>query len=190
MKTRSGRDASQRNDELAAFIALLKAEGARRYLEIGARHGDTFHAVMMALPKGSQGVALDLPGGKWGTDKSRAALLDAVEDVNANGRTAEVIFGNSRALGVIQAVALRGPYDAVLIDGDHTYEAVAEDYANYRTMARIVALHDIDGAGLTAKSGGHPVEVPRLWAEIRASDVRSREIIGMERGMGIGVVFR
>jgi hypothetical protein len=71
--TRSGRPPSQIEAELSGFIGLLQERNVRRYLEIGARHGDTFHEVMRSLPVGSVGVAVDLPGGLWGHVKSRRA---------------------------------------------------------------------------------------------------------------------
>src|SRR5688572_15125983 len=96
LQTFSGRNPSQDEFELTSFIALLRERGVRRYLEIGARHGDTFHEVMRNLPAGSVGVAVDLPGGLWGTDKSRSALKRAAADLNGRGYKASVLFGNSQ----------------------------------------------------------------------------------------------
>lgn len=189
LQTRSGHRASQRADELREFIDLLRRENARRYLEIGARHGDTFFDVMMALPEGSFGVAVDWPGAKWGKGTSRAALEDAVQAIKASGRRAHAVFGDSRSMGIRQMVMVTGPYDAVFIDGDHTYDGVFADWQNYGPMARMVAFHDIDGEGQIDKSSGFPVQVPTLWREIR-DDFRHVEIIGTERGMGIGVLWR
>lgn len=41
--TFSGRKASQNSYELTCFVDFLVKHGVKRYLEIGARHGDTFH---------------------------------------------------------------------------------------------------------------------------------------------------
>src|SRR5690606_15397754 len=65
LKTFSGRQASQDEAELTGFLRLLQDRGVRRYLEVGARHGDTFHYLMTGLPVGSVGVAVDLPGALW-----------------------------------------------------------------------------------------------------------------------------
>ena len=78
LTTFSGRKASQDPDELAAFIALLVDRRVTRYLEIGARHGDTFHTIVLALPEGSYGLALDLPGGLWGPASPGRHLVRAV----------------------------------------------------------------------------------------------------------------
>lgn len=187
MKTFSGRRPSQRPDELAAFIALLFEEGVRSYLEIGARDGDSFHAVMSALPPGSRGVAVDLPGGAWGWSASKKNLDRAVADLRGRGYEVRAIYGDSKALATRQLVANDAPFDALLIDGDHRFAGVFHDWENYGPMAGLVAFHDIDGHGV--RKGNMPVEVPKLW-DILRYQYRSREIIGQERGMGIGVVWQ
>src|SRR3546814_13631212 len=52
--------------ELSSLIDLFRQHNVRSYLEIGARHGDSFFEVMRSLPFGSVGIAVDLPGGLWG----------------------------------------------------------------------------------------------------------------------------
>ncbi len=185
LKTLSGRRPSQRADELYGLIHLMQAEGCRSYLEIGARHGDTFHTVMGALPW-LRGVALDLPGGNWGAASSRRDLRRAVRQFR---KRANVIFGNSRDPAIVQAVAGFGPYDAILIDGDHLYDGVAADWSNYGPLGRLVAFHDIAGTGQATHDARQlPVEVPRLWAELKPSH-RHVEFIGAGSSMGIGVLW-
>jgi hypothetical protein len=187
LTTRSGRRASQRADELGPFIELLQAEGVRRYLEIGARHGDTFFEVMRALPAGAKGVAVDLPGGAWGIRSSRAALDGAIAELRELGYDASAIYGDSQSAGVQQMVRCRGPYDAVLIDGDHRLAGVMADWAAFGKLAPLVAFHDIAGEDATA-GDGTPVEVPLAWQSIKR-ERRHVEIVGAARGFGIGVVW-
>ena len=187
-KTFSGRKPSQRPDEIEPFIEFLNAKRVQSYLEIGARDGDTFHAVISALPKCSRGVALDLPGGLWGRENSRDNLESAVSDLKSRGYDVSIIWGDSKALSICQMVMLRGPYDAILIDGDHTLPGVCADWENYGPMAGIVAFHDIDGENILSRAGDL-VEVPSLWRELKASH-ETREFIGRERGMGIGIVLK
>lgn len=190
LKTFSGRCASQNEWELRAFIQLIVERGARRYLEIGAREGDTFHEVMMSLPKGATGVAVDLPGGLWGKDSTRHQLPAAVEDVTKNSRKASFLFGDSSTDATRRLIVGRGPYDAILIDGDHTYSGVLADWRAFGGMAPIVAFHDIVGAGQSERVTGREVEVPRLWAEIKASGLRTVEFVAPGSKMGIGVVLQ
>lgn len=188
MRTFSGRNPSQVPEELSAFIALLKSRGVRSYLEIGARHGDTFHAVMTSLPVGSIGVAVDLPGGAWGQTKSAQHLDRAVTDLCHLGYKASRIFGNSRATETFFAVQALSPFDAGLIDGDHRYCGVKADWETYGPLCAITAFHDIAGEGQTARNGGMPVEVPRLWREIKA-ERDTVEFVAPQSKMGIGVVL-
>lgn len=185
--TRSGRAASQHPEELDALLELVRDERVGAYLEIGARHGDTFFDVVRAMPPGSKAVAVDLPGGKWGRASSRGHLKAAVRELKALGYEASVIFGDSRTAGVRRQAMARGPYDLALIDGDHTLEGVRSDWANYGGMARMVAFHDIVGEGQRDKSG-NPVEVPALWQQLR--DRRHVEFVGADSRMGIGVLWR
>lgn len=184
MSTRSGREASQQPGELNSLIDLFAEHGVTSYLEIGARHGDTFYTVMRALPSGSKGMAVDLPGGPWGSNWSKAPLQEAVLALRDEGYDANVLFGDSQALS--DMVRLYGPFDAVLIDADHRYEAVKADFEAYN--APITAVHDIAGHGLVC--GRHRMGVPDFWDEIKG-DFPHREIIDPadERPMGIGVLF-
>lgn len=189
LETRSGRRPSQNEFELRSFIALMQARQVTRYLEIGARHGDTFFEVMMSLPKGSKGVAVDLPGGRWGTDKSRRSLEDTCSDLRRRGYDVRCIFGDSTSTGIRQLVMVEGPYDAALIDGDHRYDGVKADWENYSQFAPLIAFHDIVGEGQAEKVHGNPVEVPRLWAELKAKHDHV-EFVDDGSKMGIGCILK
>ena len=187
--TLSGRHWSQRMTELDAFLALLRDEGVRSYLEVGARHGDTFYAVVSSLPRGSTGTAVDMPGGAWGRADSRPALEYAVAVLEAEGYRARAIFGDSGSLAVREAALRAGPYDAVFIDGDHRLEAVTRDWTVYGPMARIVAFHDVAGRGVVARRSGMEVQVPALWDELKKR-YRHVELVEPGSRMGIGVLWR
>lgn len=190
LKTRSGRNASQDEFELRSLIALMQQRGVRSYLEIGARHGDTFYEVMTSLPAGSFGLAMDLPGGLWGTSKSLASLKEATQELEDMGYRIVLSLGDSKLEDSIDTAMAFSPYDAVLIDGDHLYEGVVADWLNYGSLGKMVAFHDIVGAGQAEKVHGNPVEVPRLWQEIKTSGVEVVEFIAPGSKMGIGVVCK
>ncbi len=190
LTTFSGRNASQNEWELASFVALLVDRHCTKYCEIGARHGDTFHEILRQLKPGSTGVAVDLPGGLWGTSASRDALSKATSDLHRLGYKASMLFGDSQTDATRRLIVGRGPYDAILIDGDHTYKGVAKDWELYGELAPIVAFHDIVGADQAEKVFGNAVEVPRLWQEIKASGLKTIEFVAPESKMGIGVVLR
>lgn len=189
LKTFSGRNASQNEFELRSFIKFLKENNVGSYMEIGARHGDTFHEIMLSLPKGSKGVAVDLPGGLWGRDSSKISLKAAAIDLRQRGYDIEVILGDSTDPTIIEKVYAYGPYDAILIDGNHLYEGVKQDFENYAPLSPIVAFHDIVGSDQIEKVFKNPVQVPILWAEIKAAGYygETKEFVDKNSKMGIGV---
>lgn len=187
LKTFSGRKASQDEFELRSFIGIIKDAGCQRYLEIGARHGDTFHEVMISLPLGSYGLAVDLPGGLWGKSATRQNLELVIDDLRARGYRVDALFGDSTNPNVIDLIHDAGPFDVALIDGDHRYAGVKADWENYMDAANIIAFHDIVGHDQAEKVHGHKVEVPRLWSEIKKTLASNRELIGEGSKMGIGV---
>jgi hypothetical protein len=196
LATRSGRRASQHPDELRSLIQLFKDRGVGSYLEIGARHGDTFHAILNSLPRGSVGVAVDLPGGLWGITSSRDFLDAAISDLRIRGYKVGAVYGDSTDQVVKETVldtaswyGLHGKFDAILIDGNHRYEGVSADWRIWGEMAPIVAFHDIAGDGVIQPTSGDPVEVPRLWRELKEQH-ETVEFIAPDSKMGIGVVLR
>lgn len=187
----------QRPDELVAFIALLREEGIKRYLEIGLRRAATFEAVGNALPPGSCMVGVDWPlqsGGRWKPEE-QGAVYDAAEKLRLRlEHDVTIVVGNSRHPSTIAAVADFDHFDCVLIDGDHSELGVCSDWYNYAPLSRIVAIHDIDAANhplMKAKPKKlAPHGVRRFWSEMLTRNYRTIEIIGNEPGMGIGVVWR
>lgn len=185
----AGHRITPHEDEFRRFFQLLRDEGVTSYLEIGARDGNTFAKVMRALPDGACGVAVDLPGARWGWDKSDAALRSVCAALRRSGKRATEVVGDSQAKTTVATVAALGPYDAVFIDADHDYQSVKRDWESYGSMARIVAFHDIAPPD-TPRAG--PIDVPRLWRELDDDPrvARKKEILGAKPGMGIGVVWR
>lgn len=189
LTTFSGRNPSQNEFELASLIAYFRGANVTSYLEIGARHGDTFHAVMMSLPKGSRGVAVDLPGGMWGKKGTENALMIAANDLIERGYIIDVILGDSTDYEIIDRIMQDAPYDACLIDGDHRYDGVKKDFMNYRCVAPITCFHDIVGYGQKEKAFNNEVEVPRLWEELKVQFAgRTSEFVGTGSLMGIGII--
>lgn len=135
--------------EIKEFIRFLKDSGVKSYLEVGCRHGDTFHAVGFALPKGSLLVAIDLPGARSGkttggkNPNSDKALYRAAKDLEKRKQKTHVIIGNSHSKEVVETVKKYAPFDAIFIDGDHSLEGARADWRNYGPMGTLIAFHDI-----------------------------------------------
>jgi hypothetical protein len=119
--------------------------------------------------------------------KSIKALDRACVDLIYKGYRIIKILGDSTTQEVINRVQLFGPFDAALIDGDHTFEGVKKDWENYSPMASMVALHDIVGHGQAEKVHGNPVEVPRFWEALKHTLFAHVEFVSPGSAMGIGV---
>jgi hypothetical protein len=184
--TRSGQKSSQMQVELDGLIQAFS--GSKSYLEIGARHGDTFYTVMRSLPIGSLGVAVDYPGHVWGKGGTDKYLDDAANELRKMGYKITVLIGDSQDIDIIDAVKELAPFDACLIDGDHRYDGVKADWLNYGPLCKMVAFHDIVGIKERCLASGSPVEVPRLWQEIKNGS--SKEFVADGSTMGIGVIIR
>lgn len=178
----------QVRSEFSSFLAVLKEMNVRSYLEVGAYQGGTFFRVMRSLPAGSYGVTVD-DDSRNATRGRASPLANVAARLRRLGYRIDTVVGNSHDATVIEAARRLGPFDAVLIDADHRYEAVKRDWQDYGPMAtRLVAFHDIAEDHVTRS--GRAVEVARLWREIRATGVNVREFIGPGSKMGIGVILR
>lgn len=79
-----------------------------------------------------------------------------------------------------------GKFDAVWIDGDHSYKSVKQDFELALTKAtKIIAFHDIVDCDYHRKMGCF---VSRLWKEIKISGLRTEEIVGNDWA-GIGIIY-
>jgi predicted O-methyltransferase YrrM len=187
----SGQPWPQYKPEVAGLIDVLRSEGARSYLEIGCRYGDTFHAVGMSLPEGSRLVAVDLPGAR-NSKRTRTThshsgryLERAARALITSGRPATVIFGDSHSKQIRSQTRDLGPFDAILVDGDHSPEGALADWNDYGPMGRIVAFHDVMMEGRKSASRGPGPLYERLALTHR------HKLISVDRHCrGFGIIWR
>ena len=163
--------------ECAEFVSVLKNEGVRSYLEIGSRFGGTLWQVAQALPVGSRLVSVDID--------RQSDLDECAADIRAMGHVVYLITGDSTHSMTVLEVNSLGPFDAILLDGNHTKEYITKDWANYGSLGRIVAFHDI---GKPKKSKPWREAVPELWNALKEQH-RHVEIIE-PNGIGFGILWR
>lgn len=193
----TGKKISQKDYELNGMIKTIQENNCTSYLEIGAREGNTFYDVMTSLPKGSLGVAVDLPAGTWGKNGTEKSLKMVCDELTKMGYIIHMILGDSTDSKIISEIEKHGKYDACLIDGDHREIGCSLDYNNYTPMVtKLVAFHDIDGHGVQQKSNPELiVEVPIVWEKIKShyGVINCIEFIDREdqkdRKMGIGILL-
>jgi len=180
--------ALQYEDEIAAFVELVREEMATSYLEIGAKFGGALWRIAEALRGNSNIVAVDLPYGTVKWEESRASLERVMRELRQRGHATEIIWGNSTNPDVIQQVRSHGPFDVVLIDANHTMPFLEQDWKNYGSLGRMVAFHDIAWKRPPEWNGYPRIEVPQFWARIKG-DHKHHEIkldpTGKDNGFGI-----
>jgi predicted O-methyltransferase YrrM len=169
---------------LERFIALLRAEKVKSYLEIGVRLGNTFDSVVRALPLLERAVAIDL--------EIRPEMIDVVCKLHKDFPNCQfnTIQGDSGERNVALAALSKGDFDAIFIDGDHRYNWVRTDWLFYGPHGRLVAFHDIAKEPGWKDRDGVSIEVPRFWGEIRDRFRQRWEFVSPRSFKGIGVIKR
>lgn len=157
---------SQHPEELEWLTNVIRGSGCRSLLEIGARTGGSLYLLAQSLPRGARVVAVDLPGGQWGATGSESVLSRTQTVLREEGYAVDTVLGDSHAPQTIAAVRKLVPegFDAVFVDGDHSYDGAAADVANFMPMVRsggLMALHDI-----WPRAAEPDIQVPRLWVEL------------------------
>ena len=193
MDNKYERRALQDPAELAQFLKLLRGENIRSYLEIGSKFGGSLWQVATVMPKGSRIVSVDLPHGDLSFKESQPHLEACVKRLRKEmGFDAYLFLGDSTDPEIIRKVTELGPYDACLIDANHTAPYVRADWKNYGPLARIVAFHDIGWVAEGRVTKKYPIDVPQLWSELKPQFSKHCEIKLCEtkRDNGFGVLWQ
>lgn len=165
----------QNLQELTWYANFVKSLGVKRYLEIGSFKGDTLYAVLANSPQGSLGVSIDL---------NLSNILPMATELTHLGYKVNVLAGDSKEQSIIDQARDLGPYDLVLIDGDHTYDGVKADWSNYQNLAPVIAIHDTAG-----RDNEFTKDVYKFWEELKV-DKKYIEVNFSNYQLGYGVIFR
>lgn len=186
------RAALQDLGELAAFIEFLKGEKITSYLEIGSKFGGSLWKIAKSMPVGSRIVSVDLPFGDTSFKESQPHLEACIARLNSEGYDAHLFLADSTDPNVVRRVAALSPFDACLIDANHTEPYVRKDWANYGPLCKIVCFHDISWVeGRHPPSKKYPIQVKKVWDELK-ENYHHKEIRLCHTGEdnGIGILFR
>jgi predicted O-methyltransferase YrrM len=180
----------QVREELLGMLDRVRALNPTRICEIGASAGGTLYLLTRVASPDALIISLDIDlpphtrrvRARMTRDRQRLVCMEADSH---DPRTREKVV---EELGDEQL-------DFLFIDGDHSYEGVRADFELYSGLVReggIIALHDInpDQGPTRAEAGPDSGQVPRFWAELKASQT-TEELIAREgqNGYGIGLVF-
>lgn len=175
--------------EMQQLCKIVREENVRSFLEIGSKHGGSVWEIAKSVKPGGRIVSVDLPHGDRSFKESEPHLTLCIAKLRELGYDAYLLIGDSTDPQVIEDVRRLGPFDFCFIDANHTEPYVRSDWKNYGALARIVALHDIAWLPRPEPSKKMPIEVPKVWNEIKHL-YPHREIKLCPRDNGIGVLWR
>ncbi len=168
--------------EIKGLLGLAKENGAQLVCEIGTRDGGT-SVLFSRVLRPQTLIVMDLYA------KNRWRLRRAAPP----GQAVYVIDGDSNHHVTVARLRrkLRGRrLDLLLIDGDHRWSGVRQDFMNYRELVRdsgLIAFHDI--CEVEDPERGTAGDVPAFWKLIRTI-YPSYEFVETpgQQGLGIGVI--
>jgi predicted O-methyltransferase YrrM len=158
----------QHPDEFADYLDFISDKNVTRYIEIGTFLGGSFISTMehlSSIGRKPYGLACDV-------------------DIHENLCAYYNEFGNCELHKINSAtpdfdnLIKDQQFDLAFIDGDHSYEGVKNDWEKIKDHSRVVGFHDIRY---------HPGPA-RLWKEIVATGLPTKEFIVGGTPLGIGVV--
>ncbi len=165
--------------EFARFLLLLSEHRIESYLEIGCFNGATACLATAYLHRFNPGL--------------RATTLDLFPGFIFYPEVRDLIPLRYEVPRTSFDFRDAPPFDAVFIDGDHSFEWAWADYQNVGRAAKVCALHDVHNAPyLELELGG----VPAVWELIRQTETGPEaeftELFEHPREpvMGIGVRVR
>jgi cephalosporin hydroxylase len=180
--------AMQHADEIGAAIDYIRAQNPRCICEIGTAHGGTNLLLSHTIESVRTIIGVDL----YIMNAAYLRLLLRPE------QRIHLINGSSYAPRTFQRVRHvlgQQKIDLLLIDGDHRYNGVKQDFLLYSQLVRedgLIMFHDIVPDHRTRY--GQPTtrwvgDVPRFWAELKPH-YRHREFVRdpNQDGLGLGVL--
>jgi cephalosporin hydroxylase len=171
-------------DEIFGLLELAEENDTRVACEIGAEDAGSSLMFSRAIAGVEMLIVMDLfVKNRWRLRRAAPA-----------GQTVHTIDGDSTHPITVKRLRrkLAGRHlDFLLIDGDHRFVGVRQDFLTYRHFVRnggLIAFHDIMPVRST-QSGPDVGDVPAFWALVKPL-YPSREFVAdrQQNGLGIGVL--
>ena len=167
--------------QFGPYLAEAARRGVESYLEIGVEHGGTFAItveVMRRFRPLRAAVAVDL-----GPEPR------LISRFGRKRPEVDFVAVNSGSDDFRRLVHDRGPFDLVLIDGDHSEEGCRRDFETVRNHTRMVAFHDVNEP--------HYPGVRKVWESLSEADYEKLEFtaqynelmdsVGPRFGIGLAI---
>jgi predicted O-methyltransferase YrrM len=178
----------QIESEIRGLLDWVKPMAPRRVCEIGMAMGGTTFLLGQSLPSVEHLVGVDIVV----RHKRRLRYFSRPQQRLA------FLEGSSYAPETVErmrAELLGQQLDLLFIDGDHSFDGVAKDFALYRQFVKpggIIVFHDIADDYKTRygrDTGRWAGEVPRFWRALKPS-YQTREFVESpdQDGLGIGAI--
>ncbi len=175
--------AIQKISELSPVISLLREEELSTVVEVGTMQGGTFWLWCQMATDDALLASIDLPCGEGGS------TLEQLERIKLYGKAQQnlhFIRQDSHAPETLEALEVtlgERKADLLVIDGDHTYEGVKNDFEFYSTQVKkggYIFFHDINKHSVLQNC-----KVDEYWNEIK-SDYQHWEFIDNDDDRGWG----
>lgn len=180
----------QVRSEMLRFARLVHERRPKVLVEIGTHAGGTFFVLSRCAHPEATVISIDLPGAQFsgGYPKFTKYVLPRMP---LPTQKLECLRADSHAQSSVDWLkkTLAGrSVDVMLIDGDHTYSGVKQDFDLYSPFVRpggLVAFHDIVK---------HPrdldCQVDAFWNEIKTQHKHQELVEDPEQGWaGVGVLY-
>jgi predicted O-methyltransferase YrrM len=180
----------QTRPEIRSLILELNKNPPERAMEIGTARGGTLFLFTRTTRDSGHVISVDLPGG-WFGGGYPAWKKTIYKRFARPSQRLDLLRADSHDPATLERVStlLNGALlDFLLIDGDHTYKGVKQDFEAYRRFVRpggLVAFHDI-----VPNPHDPDNQVAQFWAELKESTSDVLEFVDdwEQGGQGIGIV--
>lgn len=179
----------QVESEITNLLTYVQKLKPKVVVEIGTANGGTLLSLIKTSPSDTQFISIDLPGGAFGGGYAwyKIPLFKAFV---SKKQTLELLREDSHQAETLEKLKtiLNGKkIDFLLIDGDHTYQGVKQDFEMYSPLVRkngAIAFHDIVIHKKIFNCG-----VSTLWKSLKKKFKHEEFVENWKQGFcGIGVI--
>lgn len=181
--------ASQKRQEIIGLLKLIQSRPPKTVLEIGSYKGGTFFLFTRVAAPDATLISLDLPPIRRGLGYPawRGRLMRSFGRANQQIELVQADSHEASTRDRIQQVLGGRSIEFLLIDGDHTYAGVKQDFQLYSPLVAkggLIAFHDIAPGHRNPNCG-----VPQFWQEVKKG-CKATEFVAdwKQGGYGIGVL--